>query len=134
MRYREGSIEIPFQVKRMGIGLKLIVDNKPVGDTVNPKLIALIQKAHQWFGLLRSGKANSISEIAQQEKVTGSYVTRILYLAFLSPDIIQSIMEGKQPLYLTAHALIRKGIPPSNWSEQWQWLGIAKNTIESPAH
>lgn len=56
--------------------------------------------------------------------VGSSYVSRIINLAFLSPDIVQVLAQGKQPKHITAERLSRMGRPPVNWEDQWQWLGM----------
>jgi len=87
--------------------------------------MALIAKAQDWFARIRSGKADSIQAIAQAEKVTGSYITRVIYLAFLAPDIIVTIIKGRQPPTLTAQRLLQ-AVPLSlHWSEQRIALGFA---------
>ena len=86
--------------------------------------VALIAKAQDWFSQLRSGKADSIQAIAQSENVTGSYVTRVIYLAFLSPDIVGAIVAGKHPPTLSAQRLIQSVPLPLRWSDQRDELGF----------
>ena len=89
--------------------------------------MALIRKAHRWWGYLESGRCTSVEAIAQQENVTSSYVTWVVYLVFMAPEIIQRIVQGQQPDHLTADSLIRLGATPVTWSKQWAWLGIKPN-------
>jgi len=72
-----------------------------------------------------SGRCASINAIAKQEKVSGSYVTRLIYLAFLDPGIVQRILKRDHPEELNAERLMRIGPLPTAWSEQRALLGIS---------
>lgn len=64
--------------------------------------------------------------IAQQEQIrSSSYVTRVIYLAFMAPDIVQRIVRGEQPVELTADRLIRMGPLPDAWADRRAQLGMA---------
>ncbi|MBP6224697.1 MAG: recombinase family protein [Rhizobacter sp.] len=121
-------IEVPVQLKRCGMAVRLIV--RPAGESatrgVDPKLVTLISKAHDWFERLSSGRCDSVQAIAQQEQIaSSSYVTRVIYLAFLAPDIVQRIVRGEQPEDLTADRLIRMGPLPMAWEDQRVLLGMS---------
>jgi hypothetical protein len=51
--------------------------------------------------------------------------TRVLRLAYLSPDIVQDIINGEQPQHLTARKLANAPKPPLDWAEQRRVLGFA---------
>ena len=53
-------------------------------------------ESHCWWRI-ESGKAKSITDLAEQEHVTPTYVTRILALTGLAPDIAIAILDGRQP-------------------------------------
>ena len=90
----------------------------------DPKLVTVIAKAHEWFERLRSGKTLSVQAIATEEKVDRSYARRVIYLAFLAPDIVQRIMKGDHPPSLNATRLIRMTPLPMAWDEQRELLGL----------
>ena len=46
-------------------------------------------------------------------------------LAFLAPDIVEAIIEGRQPVELTAARLKRMRHLPASWAEQRRFLGFA---------
>ena len=54
----------------------------------------------------------------------GSYLTRLLRLTFLAPDIVTAILEGGHPPGLTAHKLMRDTRLPLDWDEQRRLLGF----------
>lgn len=63
-----------------------------------------------------SGKFATICELAEREEIAPSYVTRVLRLILLAPDIVQAILDGKQALEMT---LVRMQEPfPTEWSDQ----------------
>jgi len=94
------NLTIPVHLKRCGIETRLIMVNGPTPKTHSSSVKALqtaLFKALTWNQELITGKVLSASEIAKREKVTSRYVTHILKLAFLSPAIIKSIIQGSLP-------------------------------------
>ena len=75
---------------------------------------------------LSTGRAESIPALAESEGVTSNDISRVLQLVFLKPSIIESILDGKQPIEMTAHTLKRAGELPLLWGEQEMRLGIAR--------
>ncbi len=121
-------IEVPVQLKRCGMAMRLIVrpDGKSATRRVDAKLVALISKAHDWLERLTSGRCDSVQAIAQQEQInTVAYVMRVIHLAFLAPDIVQAIVRGEQPMEVTVDRLMRTGPLPMAWEDQRELLGMA---------
>ena len=58
---------------------------------IDPALIKAILRGRQWFENLASGRAGSLTEIAEAEGVSTRYVGRLIPLAFLAPDIVARI-------------------------------------------
>lgn len=118
-------IHIPVQLKRCGMAVRLILRAK--GEAAkrgpDPKLVALLAKAHDWFSRLMTGRADSVRAIAREERVSSSYVTRVIYLAFLAPDLVQEIARGQQPVKLNADRLIRMAPLPNSWADQRRLFG-----------
>lgn len=81
-------------------------------------------RAHDWWGRLLSGDATSAEDIAREENITRRYVNQVLPLAFLSPEIIRSILDGTQPVDLTAKTLSKGPSIPYLWSAQLQPFGF----------
>jgi site-specific DNA recombinase len=122
------TLELPIQLKRRGMAVRLIV-RSPHGERQKPdgKLISLIAKGRRWFGRLASGDFATIRELADHERVSAAYVTRVVYLAFLEPGIIQHILDGSHPPDLTADRLIRSVPLPELWEDQRRLLGFVSN-------
>lgn len=89
------------------------------------RLIALQAKAQRWLEQLTSGKTGSIADIATAEGVTRAFVLRVIYRAFLAPDIVRAMLDGAQPPGLTSDA-IKQCVPlPIDWAAQRKMLGVA---------
>jgi hypothetical protein len=128
-RYPNDVIElaVPFTLKRRGVEAKLIIDN---GDhallsNLDPALIKAVARARIWNQRLISGKMTSLRAIAKSESVTHPYVKRLIKLAFLAPDIVETILAGRQPVDLTAERLTRLVDLPDRWDQQRRLLGLS---------
>jgi hypothetical protein len=80
------------------------------------------------------GTAKSITDLAEQEGVTDAYVCRLLPLTCLAPDIVEAILDGRQPKGLRLVAMLGNG--PLAWDEQratWNsrsWLETASSASQ----
>jgi hypothetical protein len=109
----------PMQMKRRGAELRLIVgDRRRSAATIDLSLLKAVARAHRWFNEISSRKARSLAEIAKREGLAVRYVGRLIRLAFLAPDIVESIVEGRQPTTLTTEALTRRIELPLEWDSQ----------------
>lgn len=119
-------IEVPVELKRSGMAMKLIVRGSAAAGTrkADPRLVAMIAKAHDWFARLSSGRCESIQAIAKEEQVTSVYVMRVINLAFLAPDIVQRIMQGDHPEEVSAGRLTHITPLPDGWQDQRELLGM----------
>ena len=115
----------PMQLKRRGVELRLIVgDHNRSAATVDLALLKAVARAHRWFDEISTGKATSLAEIAAREGLAVRYVGRLIRLAFLAPDIVEAIVEGRQPGNLTAEAVTRHIEIPLEWRSQKAALNI----------
>jgi site-specific DNA recombinase len=81
---------------------------------------------HRWPEKIIRGEFQSRQSIARYLKVDQRYAGRILQFAFLAPDILDAILEGRQPADLNVRKLLR-GVPLS-WGEQRKRLGFIPTT------
>ena len=114
--------DIPMQMKRRGMEMRLIIGGTGPAR-VDQTLLKTIVRAHKWFNDLVSGRVRNMAEIASQEGVDKSYVSRVMNLAFLAPDITESIIAGRQPADLSVEKLTKRIDLPLEWTEQRQILG-----------
>ncbi|MDX1574805.1 MAG: recombinase family protein, partial [Kiloniellales bacterium] len=119
-------LETPIAMKRRGVELKLILGGADGGPrTPDPTLIATLGKAQRWFDALVKAEAASLTDLAQLHGIDRWTVGHTLPLAFLAPDIVQAILEGRQPVALTASRLLRLADLPTSWTAQRRLLGLA---------
>ena len=84
----------------------------------NPKLVEMVVLARSWFAQLLSGKRTSIGDVAKKSGIDRTYISRLITLAFLAPDIVERIATGDHVPTLTPERL-RKACPlPQRWDEQ----------------
>jgi hypothetical protein len=103
----------------------------PEGTTVAARrsardetLVQALVRAHRWRRRIESGQAKSITDLAEQEGVTDAYVCRLLPLTCLAPDIVEAILDGRQPKGLRLAEML--GNAPLAWAEQRSVWGFAR--------
>lgn len=117
--------DIPMQMKRRGIEMRLVLqDAQSLAARHDLTLIKVIARAHKWFDDLTSGRSPSIAVIASKVNVSEGYIGNILPLAFLAPDIVDTIITGHHPVDLTAEKLVKHINLPLDWNEQRRVLGF----------
>jgi hypothetical protein len=89
------------------------------------RLIRLLLKARRFNATLVHGEGVPFAALAQREGVSGSYFTRLVRLSYLAPDIIQAVLDGRQPPDLTAEKLLEHSRLPLAWHAQRIVLGFA---------
>jgi site-specific DNA recombinase len=121
-------VRIKTRLKRCGgeIRLVLLGDNHEERlPNPDPNLIRAMAKAHLWARQLVSGEVASISEIARRNGTSRSRASCILTLAFLAPDIVEAILEGRQPMEVNLERLTSTGGIPNSWDEQRRLYGFS---------
>ena len=121
------SVEIPMTFKKRG-GRKVIV--LPDGTHCNPApmatidntMIKAVARAFRWQRFLENATYGCLDEIAKAEKIGPSFVSRVVRLALLAPDIVEAILAGKQPAHLTLKDLMQPF--PVEWAGQRLQFGI----------
>ncbi len=114
-------ITSPCKLARRGQDLKFILPLLEDSNTFrrqDPALIKAVAKAHLWWEWIKEGEVKSLSEIARLEGIDKPKVTRLLRLAFLSPQLVRRIRNGEQPVGVTVKALTREHVLPLLWEEQ----------------
>ncbi len=89
-------------------------------------MIRTLGKAFYWQKLLDQGKYPTVRDMARALKLEQGWVAEVLRTTTLAPDIIESILEGRQPRHLNLHALRgRNAQLPRDWQEQRVLFGYA---------
>jgi hypothetical protein len=109
-------------------GRKLIMTPEGVAvPTPKPRrdetLIRALVRAHRWPRGIESGRVKSITDLAEQEGVTDAYVCRLLPLTCLAPDIVEAILDGRQPRGLRLAEMLGNG--PLVWKVQRETWGFS---------
>ncbi len=87
----------------------------------DPALIKAIARGRTWFEELATGRVRSLQELAKRDGITRRYIRRLVGLAFLSPQLVEAILQGRQPVQLTATRLTELDLP-LDWIEQHRLL------------
>jgi site-specific DNA recombinase len=112
-------LETEARLTRSGRAIRMIHnDGRLIRTAVDLTLVRLIVKARSWWQRLQQERGLTVSALAASEEVTQSYVTRILRLAFLSPDVVKSIMAGSQPGWLDSGSLCNSNSIAPDWDQQ----------------
>jgi site-specific DNA recombinase len=111
-------LTIPARLKRAGIEMRLVVEDGSEPANVDSALVRLLVRAHAIRARLLEEPSPPLKEIAAEEGISSSYATRLLRLAFLAPDIVTAILNGKQPPQLTANRLMDDTRLPLDWVAQ----------------
>ena len=118
-------LDIPSALKRAGTGMKLVVPGARNNAKCAPGLLRLLLRAFAIQDRLEQNPDLTLQRIAEGEGVSPSYVTRLLRLSYLAPDIVTAIVDGQQPPELTAEKLMRNTRLPLSWEAQRKRLGFA---------
>ncbi len=86
----------------------------------DPALVKALARAFRYQRLLDEGRYASISEMAEAEKIERGYLGCLLRLTLLAPDLVEAILDGRQPADLGLPRLL--GAVPADWSGQRQAL------------
>jgi hypothetical protein len=115
------TVTVPFAIRKRG-GRKLVVT--PDGTAASPAqrarvdsaLLKALARGFRWRKLLEAGDFTTIVEIAEAENINPSYVSRVLRMTLLAPEIVEAILAGRQPEGLT---MARSMQPfPLEWRHQ----------------
>jgi len=115
------TLSVPIQIKRRS-GRKLVTlpngetaKARPWDTTATPLQLALA-RGHRWLAMLESGEAKSLRDIAALEGIDNSYVSRMLNLTMLAPDIVAAILDDALSNDIKLFDLAVD--PPVLWEEQ----------------
>ena len=116
----------PLRLRRRGPELRIVLQGaaapRPKPD---PLLLRTLIEARAWLAdYLDSRQGLTVSAIARRAGANVGDVSRSLQLGFLAPDLLEAILDGTQPVALTAERLKRAGELPLLWNEQRAKLGV----------
>jgi site-specific DNA recombinase len=123
---RDSAVELTATVAftRRGAETKLVVPGlapQKHSSRCDPALIKAIARGRVWFEELATGRARSLHELAKRDGISRRYIRRLVGLAFLSPQLVEAISQGRQSVALTAMRLTELDLP-LDWTEQHKLL------------
>ncbi len=118
------TIHVSFRlVKRGGRKEMQLPEGAPSHRRPDSALVKALARAFRWKRMLDTGEFATIAELAAREKIAAPYLTRTMRLAQLAPDLVEAILDGRQPRNLTLESL--RQAPPDDWTEQRRSLSAA---------
>jgi len=122
------TLHVPFRIVKRG-GRKEM--QMPEGATqprrADSTLLKALARAFRWKMMLESGEFASISELAEREGIAFTYMARLMRLPLLAPEIVDAIMDGRQPERVTLANLMDPF--PLDWDAQRMQL-LKRGTSE----
>ncbi len=121
---------VPLAIKRRSSSKVLVpppgATNARIKSSFDLPMIRTLGKAFYWQRLLDSGEIENATELARRFKLEPGWVAEVLRMTRLAPDIIQAIVEGRQPRHLNLHAMRgRQAEVPLDWQAQRVLFGFA---------
>jgi hypothetical protein len=115
------TLHIPFRIVKRGgrKEMQMPTAPQPQRNTDN-SLVKALARAFRWNRLLESGEFATIVELAERERIAPSYVTRVLRLTLIAPDIVEAILDGRVKPEVTLARLLET--LPSEWGGQTSLL------------
>jgi len=111
------TIHVPFRVvKRGGRKEMVLPDGAAQARKPDNTLVKALARAFRWKRMLESGEFASISELAEREGIAFTYMARLMRLSLLSPELVDAVIDGRQPAHITLANLMDPF--PANWKEQ----------------
>jgi site-specific DNA recombinase len=119
------TLKLPIKLRRRGVEAKLVINTSANPNRErDPNLCKIVAQASLWFEQLATGEAETVRAIARREHLPECNVSRMLRLAFLAPDIVTAILDGRHPVDLTSETLRRLQALPTDWKSQRRLLGF----------
>ena len=115
------TVTVPFAIRKRG-GRTLVITPDGVTSAPAPRtridstLLKALARGFRWRKLLETGHFATIQEIAEAENINPSYISRLLRMTLLAPEIVEAILAGTQPAGLT-RAKVMKPFP-MEWQRQ----------------
>jgi hypothetical protein len=121
MTEHTATVVVPFTIRKRG-GRKLILT--PDGSVATPTarvrpdsaLVKALARGFRWKKMLQEGDYQTLEEIAVAENINPSYVSRLLRMTLLAPEIVDAILAGRQPPGLTIARAMKPF--PMDWRHQ----------------
>ena len=116
------TLHVPFRlVKRGGRKEMRLPDGARQQRSTESTLVKALARAFRWKRMLESGEFMTINELAEREGIAPSYLTRVLRLMLLAPDIVEAILDERQVPEVTLAKMLEPF--PEAWACQYSHFG-----------
>jgi hypothetical protein len=124
------TVRVPLAVRKPRGGRKLVLTPGGMAhrgaSAADTTLVKALARAFRWRRMMEAGRYGTIDELAAAEKINSSYVSRVLRLTLLAPDIVEAILDGRQPGAITLSGVMKPF--PVEWEHK---PGIRNGLCES---
>lgn len=126
------TVRVPLAVRKQRGGHKLMI--APASSTnrgplaADTTLVKALARAFRWRRMMEAGRYGTIDELAAAEKINSSYVSRLLRLTLLAPDIVDAILDERQPDGMTLAGLMEP------FSVEWERQRVRRWPPTTPSH
>lgn len=114
------TVRVPLAVRKLRGGRKLVLTPSGMAlrgaTAADTTLVKAVARAFRWRRMMETGRFATINELAAAEKINSSYVSRLLRLTLLAPDIVDAILDGRQPEGMKLPGLMEPF--PVEWARQ----------------
>jgi hypothetical protein len=111
------TLHVPFRiVKRGGRKEMQMPEGSPQQRKTDNSLVKAVARAFRWKRMLESGEFATIAELAERAGIAPSYVTRVMRLTLLAPDLVEAILKGRQGPGVTLARVLEPF--PLEWEKQ----------------
>jgi len=116
------TVRVALTVRKRGGRKQVVMPDGACWGQPRPRvdntMVKALARAFRWRKLLEAGVFGTVEEIAKAEKINASYVSRLLRMTLLAPEIVEMILNGQLPLEITLATLIKPF--PLSWAAQRQ--------------
>jgi hypothetical protein len=116
------NLHVPFRIVKNGGRKEMhLPADAPEPRATDSALVKALARAFRWKRMLESGDFATIADLAEREGIASSYMTRVLRLTLLAPDIVEAILDGTQGAEVT----LARGLQPFpvEWEIQSEHFG-----------
>jgi hypothetical protein len=110
------TLHVPFRALKRGGRKEMQLPDGVRPDRKANTLVKALARAFRWKRMLESGEFATIAELAEREGIAPSYMTRVLRLTLLAPNMVEAILDGKQGPEVTLARILEPS--PAGWDEQ----------------
>jgi hypothetical protein len=105
------TVRVPLAVRKQTGGRKLVLTPDGMANrgpsAADTTLVKALTRAFRWRRMMEAGRYGTIDEMAAAEKINPSYVSRLLRLTLLAPEIVEAILDGRQPEWMILPGLMK---------------------------